>query len=249
MNKDDLPNDDESDDLRNALEEMLQEAEKNRWDNIFTQFCFEMQKIPSDYKPVAKNGFKSDIELQPIHWLRLGNSLISSYIGVSEIQDHQGGTGRYIQQYLEFPVFHLGCEYFLKGIWLCQFAECRHISWDDYIEPQIRKKHFNDLKEQGHDLIKLIDALREIEPYKNDQYMNRFFKIIEGVIRSYYFPLYDATKNSGEWAKSRYPIRFYKDPQKTAKADNLKNFPEQRPIQRLFEETQDHLVNLWKINP
>ncbi len=113
-----------------------------------------------------------------------------------------------------------------------------------YVDKQTRNKFGTELKNLGHNLIKIIDDLRTIPKYRGDKKILRFLKIIEGVIRMYYYPLYKADQNR-EWANSRYPKGFYDDSTQEGKTDALREYPDQSMIVKLFDEIDNYIDRIW----
>ena len=222
----------------------LKEAKKK--EKMYRTWCDSMESTPEDSKLTLKPGFMADIELQPHRWMTAGVDQIESFKGSAHVQLMGGGMGEPLHKVLKYPVFHSGCELFLKGMWLCQFEECRNIKHNMYVEIQTRKKFNNDLKKLGHNLIKIINDLRTIPQYSEDKKILRFLKRIEGVIRNYYYPLYEADK-SREWANSRYPKRYYNDLKYEGKADALQTFPDQSMIVRSFKEIEGYIDNKFEL--
>jgi len=223
-------------------EEGIKERQKE-----YSGWCEDMLKVPSDYRLIPKDNFIADIELQPHHWLSYGVDLIDSCKGNFSIQSSDSHENQYLDTYLLYPVFQMGVEIFLKGMLLCQYNECLNLSYHGFIDQKERKLYSDKLKNLGHDLIKLISEIRSIDKYINDKESVKFLKIVEGVIRYYYYPLYAADKRSNEWAHSRYPKRFYKDKTKEGKSDALQTFPQQWPVVELFRNMDKHLERLWGI--
>jgi len=211
----------------------------------YSDWCEQMRNVPTDYILVPKDKFIVDIELQPYRWLIQGVDLIDSCKGNFSIPNFDSRQGQYLDTYILYSVFQMGVEIFLKGMWLCQFEECRNLHDNGHIIKSSRQDRLKDLKKMGHDLIKLIKDIGCIKKYKDDEYSVKFLKIIEGVIRYYYYPLYAADKRSNEWANSRYPKRFYKDKTKEGKSDALHTYPQQWPIVELFRNMDKHLEGLW----
>lgn len=228
-----------------SIKEAIKDDEKKERQIEYSDWCEQMQNVPSDYKRVPKYKSIVDIELQPYRWLSLGVGLIESCKGDTRIQHLDGRQGEYLNTYLLYPVFQMGVEIFLKGMWLCQFDECRNIHDIGFIDKIIRLKHDSKLQKLGHDLIKLIDEIRIIDKYKADKESVKFLKIVEGVIRSDYYPLYDADKKKNVWAHYRYPIRFYKDKTQEGKSNSYYSYPQQRLLAELFQNMDRHLERLW----
>ena len=89
----------------------------------------------------------------------------------------------------------MGTEIFLKGMWLCQFDECRTLTNSSYIDQATRRKYFEDLGPNGlgHNLIEILNELRKIREYAEDAAALQFLDLIERIIRRYYWPPYEPT--------------------------------------------------------
>ena len=116
-----------------------------------------------------EKGLLVDIELQPHRWMTAGVELIESFRGSAHVELIDGVKGEPLHKTLNYPVFHFGCELFLKGMWLCQFEELRNIKHNMYVDKQTRNKFGTELKNLGHNLIKIIDDLRTIPKYRGDK--------------------------------------------------------------------------------
>jgi hypothetical protein len=139
----------------------------------------------------------------------------------------------------------MGTELFLKGMWLCQFDDCRKVAHSDYVAEATRRNYAQGLRNLGHDLLKIIGELRLVGNYINSPSVLTFLARIEAIVRNFYFPLYAADKHSREWANSRYPKRFYNDSNASGRADAFQSYPEQRLIVRLFEPIEAELDKIW----
>ena len=219
---------------------------KARREKDFTTWCAALEGLPGDFEHKLKDGFKADLELQPFRWLSLGLDLLQSSKGTVTVQQMDGSAGPFLDSFLAYPVFQMGAEIFLKGMWLCQFADCRGLADGDYLDGHTRQAYLQRLtKDLGHDLLKLIAANRQIPQYQGDAEVLRFLKIVEGVIRKFYFPLYAADKRGNHWAHSRYPKRFYKDTAREGRADAFQSYPQQWLVTKLFQPMEQHLDRLW----
>ena len=220
--------------------ELINLMETERKEHEYRTWCELMESTPEDYKLVLKKGFIADIELQPYRWMTAGVEQIESFRGSAHIQLMGAAKGEPLHKILKYPVFHFGCELFLKGMWLCQFEELRKIHQNMYVNERTRNKFNKSLKSLDHNLINIIKKLRTIPQYSEDKNIMRFLKRNEGVIRQYYYPLYEADQ-SREWANSRYPKRFYNDSNLEGIADGLKTYPDQSMIVKSFKEIKIYI--------
>ncbi len=69
--------------------------------------------------------------------------------------------------------------------------------------------------------------------------------MVEGVIRRFYFPVYEADKRGNQWANCRYPKHFYNDAASKGYADALKSRPSQPLVRKLFMEMRRHIETVW----
>jgi hypothetical protein len=230
-----------------ALMRSMEEDARKDQEKRFAAWCRDLEALPADFELKPKDGFKADLELQPFRWMSLGLDLLKSSKGTIAVQGFHGPTGEFLDTYLEYPVFQMGAEIFLKGMWLCQFPDCRALADHGYMEEPARLAYQKRLKDLGHDLLKLIAANRQIAQYPADADIMRFLKIVEGIVRQYYFPLYQADKRGNHWAHSRYPKRFYKDAAKEGRADAFHSYPQQWAIVKLFEPMEHHIDQLWQL--
>ena len=104
---------------------IIQEQNGREGEEEFQQFCEKMLSVPANLTLIPKDNFTVDIELQPLRWLSLGIDLLRSRRVTGHVQLPNGVQGPEISSYLPYPVFQAATEIFLKGIWLCQYAECR----------------------------------------------------------------------------------------------------------------------------
>lgn len=229
--------------IRSMEEDSRKELEKR-----FASWCSELEALPSDFELKLKDGLQADVELQPFRWMSLGLDLLQSSKGTVTVQHLGGRKGPFLDSFLAYPVFQMGTEIFLKGMWLCQFADCRALADHGYMDAATRRGYIERLKnELGHDLLKGIAANRQIPRYQADRAVMRFLKIVEGIVRRFYFPLYQADKRGHHWAHSRYPKRFYKDSAKEGRADALHSYSPQWAIVKLFEPMEKHVDHLWQL--
>lgn len=226
---------------------MEEDARKKR-EKRFAAWCGELEALPGDFELTLKDGLKADLELQPFRWMSLGLDLLQSSKGTITVQHMDGQQGPFLDSFLAYPVFQMGTEIFLKGMWLCQFDDCRALAHHGYMDAAKRFTYADRLKKElGHDLLKIIAANRQLPKYHANADVTRFLKIVEGIVRRFYFPLYAADKQGRHWAHSRYPKRFYKDSAKEGHADSFQSYPQQWAIVQLFEPMEKYIDRLWKL--
>lgn len=233
--------------MQELYRSMEQDARKEQ-EKRFAAWGAELEALPADFELKFKDGLQADVELQPFRWMGLGLNLLHSSKGTVTVQHFDGRQGPFLDSFLAYPVFQMGTEIFLKGMWLCQFADCRSLADHGYIDATKRRDYIDRLKnELGHDLLKGIAANRQIPQYQADAAVMRFLKIVEAIVRRFYFPLYQADKRGNHWAHSRYPKRFYKDSAQEGHADSFQSYPQQWAIVKLFQPMEKHLDHLWHL--
>jgi hypothetical protein len=223
--------------------------ERNRRDDeqAFQKFCEELLSLPADLELVPRQNFKADIELQPLRWMSLAMDLLKSRRVTSHVELQNGVQGPEINSYLPYPVFQAATEVFLKGMWLCQFADCRRLADSSYIETNRRQTYSESLKKLGHDLLAILDSVRGIPGYQRTLAIARFLDLVERVVRLYYFPPYEADRRT-RWADARYPKRIYDDNAHKAAAESFQSYPHARWIEKLFEQAQRNVDDLWQLH-
>jgi len=235
--------------LDNALGdvmEILKRQEQMKREKQYQAWCNQFASPSSDFGRKLKGGYIAGVELQPDRWIQHGLDLIGSRKGFGTIQLSDGVQGADFRAYLPYPVFQMGAEIFLKGMWLYQHDECRKIQSDTYIAEERRNSYFEKLKSlsKEHDLLKLIQRVQAIEVYSKDAELLRFLKILGGISNKFYLPV---TNSQYRWADERYPKRFYKDSLKRAGADSFKSYPNHWLISRLFAEAAERLEFIWTV--
>ena len=235
------------DELLTALRTELKSREERNKVAAFKSWLASLEQSAVTRPPGLKAGFIADTELQPLRWMDAGMDLLESQKVAAWVELMDGQKGPPLQSFLPYPAFQMGAEIFLKGMWLCQFDECRMLAQKGFLSPDVRGRHGKALKNLGHDLLKVIDALRGIPQYQQDVKTMTFLTRVVGIIHGYYFPLYAADK--APWAASRYPKRFYDDAAKTGAAEALKSYPQQWLVVRLFEPMKTHIDRIWRITP
>jgi hypothetical protein len=222
--------------------------ERNRRDDEleFQQFCQYLLSLPSGLELAPKDDFKADIELQPLRWMSLGIDLLQSRRVTGHAQLANGVQGPEMGSYLRYPVFQMGTEIFLKGMWLCQYLDCRALTTSSYIQVKKRQYYYEVLKNLGHDLLAILDKIRGISEYQQTPSIIRFLDLVERIIRAYYFPPYEADKRN-RWADCRYPKRVYDDTAQKSAADSFQSYPRPQWIHRLFQQAERDIVDLWQL--
>ncbi|HEV2841682.1 MAG TPA: hypothetical protein VGW39_10185 [Chthoniobacterales bacterium] len=223
--------------------------EDNRRDNEkrFNTWCDYLLGLPTDLELKPKFG-EVDIELQPLRWMTSGIDLIQSRKITAYVQLADGIQGPAISSYLPYPVFHMATELFLKGLWLCHYAECREITDSSYIDADKRDGYSSKLRsdELGHDLIQILSQVRTIPEYRSDPAAARFLELVDRIVRGYYFPPYVADKRT-RWANSRYPKRVYDDVNRKAQAESYAQYPEAEWIEILFQRMEQDADRIWQL--
>lgn len=225
-------------------QELKKRAEKNRRDEV-AKWCAFLDQASPRTKRRLKKGFIADVEVQPHRWFSAGLDILQSAHVTSRVQLMNGEQGEPMQSFLPYSVFQSGAEVFLKGMWLCQFPACRRVAHTSYVGPRLRRSVDRRLRDQGHDLLKLIGRLRRIRRYRADPTSMKFLARVSAIIRLFYFPLHQAGR--GSWATARYPKRFYYDTAKAASADGFSSYPDQRLVLALFTHMSRHLDQLWNL--
>jgi len=178
-------------DLADTIGKILLKRDKRADNRNFRQWCNWLLSTLLVRQKVSETNFKVDIELQPLRWMRLGILLLQSRKGVAPIQLAGGFEGPPMKTYLPYPVFQLATGVFLKGIWPCQFPECRTLQDHSYVNVTAREARFKQLQNRlGHDLARILNEVRKIHKYRKNAPSMRFFDLIERIVALYYFPLF-----------------------------------------------------------
>jgi hypothetical protein len=235
--------------LDNALGDVmdiLKRQEQMKREKQYQAWCNQFASPSSEFGRKLKGGYIAGVELQPDRWIQHSLDLIGSRKGFGTIQLSDGVQGADFRAFLPYPVFQIGVEIFLKGMWLYQHDECRKIQSDTYIAEERRNSYFEKLKSlsKEHDLLKLIQRVQAIEVYSKDAELLRFLKILGGVSKKFYLPV---TNSQYRWADERYPKRFFNDSLKRAGADSFKSYPDHWLISRLFAEAAERLEFIWTV--
>jgi hypothetical protein len=233
-------------DLEESLMRIVKERNQRNDEREFQQFCQYLLSLPADLELAPKDNFKADIELQPLRWMSLGIDLLKSRRVTGHVQLAGGIQGPEINSYLRYPVFQIATEIFLKGMWLCQYADCRELTASSYMGPNKRESYSEVLKNLGHDLLVVLDKVRGISEYQQTPSIIRFLDLVERTIRAYYFPPYEADKRT-RWADCRYPKRVYDDTAQKAAADSFHSYPRANWIEKLFEQAERDIDDMWQL--
>jgi hypothetical protein len=236
----------DSDLLQAVKAKMVARTQRKRMES-FKQWCASLDHLPPGTAPTLKRGLIADIELQPHRWLTAGLNLLRTQHIAGSVQATDGFMALPFRSFLPYPVFQMGAEVFLKGMWLCQFPACRRVAHNSYAGKPARVRYGKSLKILGHDLLKIVGALREVRKYRDDPSSLCFLNRVEAIIRRYYSPLYAADQRGSEWATSRYPKRFYRDGAGIGRADAMQSFPQQWMVVALFEAMDQYLDGLWQL--
>jgi hypothetical protein len=237
--------------VNNSHEDLLRlmraqnEAEEGK---AFKQWQADLLGQPPDLKLQPEDGFEVDIELQPLRWLWRGVELVESRKVTWRGQLAGGIEGSEISSYLPYAVFQMATEVFVKGMWLCQFENCRTLTHSSYIDRDTREKYLTKLGTNGlgHDLIKIINEVRKIPKFAEDAASLSFLDLIERIVRLHYFPPYRADR-SRNWAYARYPKRVYNDTTQQAKAEGLTDYPPAKWIAKLFRGMEGDVDRIWSL--
>ena len=233
--------------LPERLIELIQEDNRQEEEQEFQQWHAALISVPADYKRELKDGWIADIEIQPLRWMDLGLTLIESPKVMEYLQLAGGIQGGPLSSFLPYPVFQAGAEIFLKGMWLCQYDDCRQCHSARFVEPGRRDEVLDELKRKlGHDLLRIIDLLERVPSYQHDQALSEFLMAVSSLIRRDYFPVFSADRGN-KWAFARYPKRFFMETDKEAAADSYNSYSPAPFVARLFREAQERLDELWQL--
>ena len=233
-------------DLQESVMRIIQERNRCEDEEAFQHWCEEVLSLPANLELIPKGNFKVDIELQPLRWVSLGVDLLKCRRVTGNVQLPDGIEGPETGSYLPYPVLHAAIEIFLKGMWLCQYADCRGLTDSSYIEQDKRQNYSEDLKELGHDLLAILDKVREIPEYQRTSGITRFLDLVERIIRAFYFPPYDADERT-RWADCRYPKRVYDDDEQKGAAESLQRYPRAKWVEKLFRQAEQALDDVWHL--
>lgn len=225
---------------------IIKERNQRSDERDFRRFCQYLLSLPADLELTPKDNFKADIELQPLRWMSLGSDLLRSRRVTGHVQLADGAQGSEINSYLRYPVFQMGTEIFLKGMWLCQFPDCRRLNHSSYLDEAARNKYRERLRDLSHDLLRIIDAVRKIPEYASSESAMEFLKLVEQMIRAFYFPPYEADQRN-RWTDSRYPKRVYDDVRRQGCAESFQSFPGAQWIERIFRRMEADADRIWQL--
>ena len=235
--------------LDNALGDVMEKLKRQKQmkrEKQYQAWCNQFASLPADFGRKLKGGYIADVELQPYRWIQQGLDLVGSRRGFGTIELSDGVQGADLRAYLPYPVFQMGAEIFLKGMWLYQHEECRKMQSDTYITKERRDHYSKKLRNlsKEHNLLKLTRRVQAIEAYSQDAALLRFLKALGGISKKFYLPV---TNSQYRWADERYPKRFYKDSLRRAEADSFKSYPDHWLISRLFAEAAERLEFIWTV--
>jgi hypothetical protein len=234
--------------LTDELKAHFKASEAKRRAKKVEAWCDALGRTSSRFRPRLKGGFTAGVELQPLRWLAEGMAILRSANVLSRVQLMDGRQGESMQSILPYPVFLAGTELFLKGMWLCRFPACRRVARNSYVSEPFRRRINRQLRNQNHDLLKLISLLKRVARYRADPATLRFLHRVSTIVRQFYLPI-DKANRAWSWAAARYPIRLYNDQARTGRANALQSFPDQRLVIDLFGPMERHLDELWQLRP
>ena len=238
-----------NDDIGSEVNNLIKKQNLRKEQEELANWLAILDATPTDAKRVPLDGWIADLELQPTRWLSAGFDLLESAHVLTRAKNMDGSDGAVMQSILPYSIFQSGTEVFLKGMWLCQFEDCRLLTQSSYITPERRRELGAQLVKLGHNLLKIIETLGTLPQYRDDVVARQFLSRVSALIRQDYYPLHVADERSREWAHSRYPKRFYQDSKKEGHADAYQSYSQQRLIVALFKPLNPHLRQLWDLQP
>jgi hypothetical protein len=182
--------------IRENVLRLINDRNRREDEQEFDRWCEYLASLPAGLEFMPKGNFEADIELQPLRWMSLGIDLIQSSKVTARLELAGGDKGPPISSYLPYPVFQLGAEIFLKGMWLCRHLDCRQLTDSSYVDPATRKKYRDELGGLSHDLLKIISETRKIPECHDDASTMRSLDLVERIIRRFYFPPYKAKQTN-----------------------------------------------------
>lgn len=233
-------------DLNESLMRIINERNRREDEQEFQTFCAELLALPANFELMPKENFKADVELQPLRWMSSGIDLLKSRRVTGHIQLADGLQGPEIGSYLPYPVFQMATEIFLKGMWLCQYPDCRALTDSSYMEQGKRQDYSEILKRLDHDLLAILDKARGISEYQQTPAIVRFLDLVERIVRAHYFPPYQADKRT-RWADCRYPKRVYDDSAQKAGAESFQRYPRATWVSSLFQQAERNIDDVWQL--
>lgn len=115
-------------DLKQSVLRVIQERNRRENEKEFKAWLDGLVALPGDFELKLMGNLKADVELQPLRWIEFGVDLMESGKEIAHVELSDGLQGPPLSSYLPYPVFCIGTEIFLKGMWLCQFRECRMLA-------------------------------------------------------------------------------------------------------------------------
>jgi hypothetical protein len=200
-----------NDDIVSEINNLLKKQNLHEERKEFAHWLDILDATAADAKRAPLEGWIVEVDLQPTRWLSAGFDLLESAHVLSRAKNKDGSDGMILQSFLPYSIFQSGAEVFLKGMWLCQFKDCRQLTQSSYITPERRSELGAQLVKLGHNLLKIIEELGRLPRYRDDQVVRQFLARVSALIRHDYYPLHEADERAREWAHSRYPKRFYHD--------------------------------------
>jgi hypothetical protein len=233
------------DPLAEKVIDVINREAQSKKESDYRKWCDHFASLSENPGRSLKEGLIADVELQPSRWIQHGLDLIGSRRAFGTIQLADGIAGADFRSFLPYPVFQMGAEIFLKGMWLYQQKECRKIRANSYVAPERREYFLGELKNisRTHNLLEIIGHVQSIGVYSQDDQIRNFLKIVVGISKKYYLPV---TQGKSPWSDERYPKRFYDDSSKIGGADALQTYPEHWPIARLFAEAAARIEFVWR---
>jgi hypothetical protein len=233
------------DDSAASLRQHLIQKEAEKGQEKYSLWSKGLDEYPPGEHLRLKEGYVSDLELQPMRWLQAALAQLESARVTTRVQV-QYGAGAAMTSYLPYPVFAFGVELFLKGMLLCRYSACRRLAQNSYVNKATRERYDKILRSKGHNLKVLMIANRRLKAYRTDDTCVRFLNRVDAVIRAFYYPLARSDESSG-WATARYPKRFYDDQTRRGAADGLQSYPRQELVVTLFKEMEAYLDRKWEL--
>ncbi|WP_438480225.1 hypothetical protein [Oleiharenicola lentus] len=241
-------NEDYGDDVDLAQQRFAhREEEEKRRSKEYSAWCESMETCAGMPVPELKDGFSAETDFHPDVWLDAGVSLIESGKptrdwSIKSPNYFDGFEDMYPRYSLDYTVIQMGTEFFLKGMWLLQFAELRPFRSNLYLAPNARSEINAKLKALSHDILDIASEVGEIPEYATDEESKKFLRIITGVFKFYYYPLHG---RASHWAHARYPKKFYMDRIAQAVPDSWRKYPYQWTLLRLFRQAENRVYQIW----
>ena len=125
--------------LSGKVIDVIKRQTQSKKESDYQKWYDHFATLPENPGRTLKDGFIADVEIQPSRWIQHGLDLIGSRRAFGTIQLAGGNMGPEFRSFLPYPVFQMGAEIFLKGMWLYQHEECRNVLEDTYVAPERRK--------------------------------------------------------------------------------------------------------------